>query len=163
VGSGKAFCVTNRPKWVRRTERVIDDQTAPAPGERKYADGAQAHTADQGALRREQQEEAAQAWAGPGFGAMTDAQLKGLVLGAILGGLGGALLFLPLGLIGWGDISLPWRLVMAALCGAFAGGVGGALYLGGREPELEGETRDVDDRPSIGTTLRDPHTDVRGR
>jgi hypothetical protein len=37
------------------------------------------------------------------------------------------------------------------------------MYLGGREPELEGETLDADDRPSIGTTLRDPHTDARGR
>jgi hypothetical protein len=155
--------VTNPSKWVQRTERAIDDHTAPPPRERKYAAGPRAHTADRGALRREQQEEAAQSWAGPGLGAMTDAQVRGLVLGSILGGLCGALLFLPLGFIDWGDISLPWRLGLAALCGAFAGGVGGALYLGGREPELEGETLDADDRPSIGTTLRDPHTDARGR
>jgi hypothetical protein len=148
---------------VQRTEAAIDDHTASPPGERKYAAGPRAHTGDRRALRREQQDEAAQAWAGPGFATMTDAQVKGLVLGAILGGLCGALLFLPLGMIGWGDISLPWRLGLAALCGAFAGGVGGALYLGGRQPELEGETRDVDGRPSVGTTLRDPHTDDRGR
>ncbi|MGH9228029.1 MAG: hypothetical protein ACRD07_04720 [Acidimicrobiales bacterium] len=155
--------MTKRPKWVQRTEEAIDEHTAPSPGERKYAVGPRAHTADRGALRREQQDEVAQAWAGAGLGAMTDAQVKGLVVGAILGGLCGALLFLPLGLIGWAGISLAWRLALAALCGAFAGAVGGALYLGGREPELEGETRDVDDRPSIGTTLRDPHTDPRGR
>ncbi len=148
---------------MERAQEVIDDHTAPPPGERKHAAGPGAHSDDRSALRREQQEEAAQAWAGPGFGAMTDAQVKGLVLGAIVGGLCGALLFLPLGVIGWGDISLPWRLGVAALCGALAGGVAGAVYLGGREPELEGETRDVDDRPSIGTTLRDPHTDARGR
>jgi hypothetical protein len=94
---------------------------------------------------------------------MTDAQVKGLVLAAILGALCGALLFLPLWVIGWGDLSLPWRLGLAALCGAFAGGLGGALYLGGREPELEGETHDVDGRPSMGTTPRHPHTDDRGR
>jgi hypothetical protein len=163
VDGGKALLVTKRPGWVQRTEEVIDDHTAPPTGERKYAAGTRARTTDRDALRREQQDEAAQAWAGPGMGAMTNAQVKGLVLGAILGGLCGALLFLPLGLIGWGDISLPWRLGLAALCGAFAGGVGGAVYLGGREPELEGETQDVDDRPSIGTTLRDPHTDARGR
>jgi hypothetical protein len=155
--------VTNRPRWVQRTEEAIDDHTAPPPGERKYAGGPRAQTADRRTLRREQQDEAAQAWAGPGLGAMTDAQVKGLVVGALLGGLCGALLFLPLGLIGWGDLSLPWRLGLAALCGAFAGGVGGAIYLGGREPELEGETRDVDGRASVGTTLRDPHTDDRGR
>jgi hypothetical protein len=155
--------VKHRPRWVEKTEEVIDDHTAPPPGERKYAEGRSAHTDDQEVLRHEQQEEAAESWAGPGFGAMTDAQLKGLVLGALLGGLCGALLFLPLGLIGWADISLPWRLGLAALCGALGGGTGGALYLGGREPELEGETQNVDDRPSIGTTLRDPHTDERGR
>jgi hypothetical protein len=148
---------------VERTEEVIDDHTAPSAGERKYATGAEAHTADRAALRREQQDETAESWAGPGFGPMTNAQLKGLVVGALVGGVLGALLFLPLGLISWGDLSLPWRLGLAALCGALAGGTGGALYLGGREPELEGETRDVDDRPSIGTTLRDPHTDERGR
>jgi hypothetical protein len=155
--------VKHRPRWVEKTEEVIDDRTAAPPGERKYAEGHEAHTDDQEVLRHEQQEEAAESWAGPGFGPMTDAQLKGLVLGALLGGLCGALLFLPLGLIGWGDISLPWRLGLAALCGALGGGTGGALYLGGREPELEGETQDVDERPSIGTTLRDPHTDERGR
>jgi hypothetical protein len=84
--------VTNRSTWVQRTEEAIDDRTAPAPGERKYAAGPRAKTADR-----------------------------------------------------------------------FAGGVGGALYLAGPEPELEGETLDADDRPSIGTTLRDPHTDARGR
>jgi hypothetical protein len=155
--------VRHRPKWVERTEEVIDDHTAPSPGERKYATGAEAHAADQAALRHEQQEEVAESWAGPGFGPMTDAQLKGLMVGALVGGALGALLFLPLGLIGWGDVALPWRLGLAALCGALAGGTAGALYMGGREPELEGETRDVDDRPSIGTAPRDPHTDDRGR
>src|SRR4030095_1496049 len=105
--------VTTPPRGVHRTEEAIDDHTAPPPGERKYAPGPRAQTADRRTLRREQQDEAAQAWAGPGFGAMTDAQVKGRVLGAILGGLCGALLLLPLGLIGWGDLSLPWRLGLA--------------------------------------------------
>jgi hypothetical protein len=35
--------------------------------------------------------------------------------------------------------------------------------MGGRQPELEGETVDADGRPSVGTTLRDPGTDARGR
>jgi hypothetical protein len=40
--------------------------------------------------------------------------------------------------------------------------MGGALYIGGGEPELEGETPDLDG-PSVGTTLREPHTDDGGR
>ena len=55
------------------------------------------------------------------------------------------------------------RIVVVVLAGALAGGTAGALYLGGREPELEGETLDADGRPSIGTTLRDPRRDDRGR
>jgi len=62
--------VTTRPRWVQRTEEAIDDHTAPPPGERKYAPGPRAQTADRRTLRREQQDEAAQAWAGLGFGAM---------------------------------------------------------------------------------------------
>jgi hypothetical protein len=54
-------------------------------------------------------------------------------------------------------------MLIAAMCGALAGSTALAVYLGGREPELEGEVQDVDDRPSIGTTPRDPRTDRRGR
>ena len=61
------------------------------------------------------------------------------------------------------DFRPDWRLGIAALCGALAGSTALALYMGGREPELEGEMQDADRRPSIGTTLRDPSTDERGR
>jgi hypothetical protein len=150
-----------RPKWVAKTEEAVDEHTAPPPGERKYAHGEAAHTARRGVLRHEQQEEMAKSWYGLGF--MTNAQIKGGLIGAVAGGVIGVVLFLPLGLITWDGVALSWRLGVAALCGALAGSTGLALYLGGREPELEGETQDVDDRPSIGTTLRDPHTDERGR
>jgi hypothetical protein len=153
--------MTRRPKWVSRTEEVIDEHTAPDPGDRKYAAGPDARTTDRGALRHEQQEEIAQSWYGLGF--LSDAQFKGGAIGIGVGGLIGAVLFLPLGLIGWGGVALGWRLGIAALCGALAGSTGLALYLGGREPELEGEMQDVDRRPSIGTSLRDPHSDERGR
>jgi hypothetical protein len=150
-----------RPKWLNQAEEAIDEQTAPPPGERKYSGGGHAHTDQRRVLRHEQQEETTQAWYG--LGLLTDAQLKGGLVGIVLGALVGAVLFLPVGLIEWGDLGLGWRLGIAALCGALAGATACAVYLGGREPELEGETRDVDDRPSIGTTLRDPHTDARGR
>lgn len=153
--------MTRRPKMVAKTEQAIDEHTAPDRGERKYARGAAAETHDRDVLRHEQQEEIAQSWYGLGF--MTDAQWKGGVLGTVLGGLVGALLFLPLALIEWGELGIGWRLAVAALCGALAGSTAMAIYLGGREPELEGEMQDADDRPSIGTTLRDPHSDRRGR
>jgi hypothetical protein len=150
-----------RPTWVERTEEAIDDRTAPAPGDRKYATGPSAATADRGVLRHEQQDEVAQSWLG--LGALTDAQFKGGLAGALVGGAVGALLFLPLGFVEWGGLALGWRMLIAAVCGALAGSTALAVYLGGREPELEGEVRDVGDRPSIGTTPRDPSTDRRGR
>ncbi len=150
-----------RPKWLTQAEAAIDEQTAPPPGERKYAGGARTHTADRQVLRREQQEETTQAWYG--LGLLSDAQLKGGLTGVVLGALVAAVLFLPVGLIQWGNLGLGWRLGITALCGALAGATALGVYLGGREPELEGETQDVYDRPSIGTTLRDPHTDARGR
>jgi hypothetical protein len=153
--------MTHRPDLVEKAEDAIDRRTAPRPGERKYATGARARTTDRDALRREQQDEIAQSWYGLGF--LTDGQFKGGVRGVIAGAVIGAVLFLPLGFIPWSGVALGWRLGIAALCGALAGGTALAIALGGREPELEGEMQDVDGRPSIGTTLRDPHSDARGR
>jgi hypothetical protein len=153
--------MTRRPRWVSRTETAIDERTEPGPGDRKYVRGPAADLADREVLRHEQREEMAQSWLG--FGFLSDAQVKGGLLGIVLGGVVGALVLLPVGLIPWDGLALGWRLAVAALCGALGGSTAAALYLGGREPELEGEMQDVDDRPSIGTTLRDPHTDERGR
>jgi hypothetical protein len=152
--------MTHRPDIVERTEQAIDRRTAPRPGERKYAPAERGPTT-RGELRREQQEEVAESWFGLGF--LTDAQFKGAVMGIVAGAAIGAVLFLPLGLVPWAGLALGWRLGIAALCGAVAGSTALAVYLGGREPELEGEMQDLDDRPSIGTTLRDPRSDPRGR
>lgn len=153
--------MTERPNWVAKSEETVDEHTAPGDGERKYAHGADAHTKDPDVLRHEQQEEIAQSWSG--FGLVTDGQAKGGLVGIVIGAVVGAVLFLPLALIEWGDLGIGWRLGAAALCGALAGSTALAVYMGGRRPELEGETQDVDDGPSIGTTLRDPHSDDRGR
>jgi hypothetical protein len=145
------------PDIVQRAEKALDEHTAPPSGERKYAGGR-----DRGELRAEQQDEAAQSWVGPGMPVMTDAQAKGFAFGTLVGGAIGAVLFLPLALIPWFDPVIA-RIVVVAVAGALAGGTAGALYMGGREPELEGETLDADGRGSVGTTLRDSHTDTRGR
>jgi hypothetical protein len=71
-------------------------------------------------------------------------------------------LLLPVALIPFG-FSLTGRLLMCGIIGALAGGTAGALYFGGRMPELEGETVDADGTPSVGTTPRDSRTDERGR
>ncbi len=87
--------------------------------------------------RREQVDEAAESW--PGLGSITDAQMKGSIAGIVFGAVVGALLFLPFALLPWGGMGVGARTAIAALCGAVAGGVALAVYLGGREPEREGE------------------------
>jgi hypothetical protein len=99
-------------------------------------------------LRREQRDEAARAW--PGLGSVTDAQMKGSLAGMVAGALVGAVVFLPLALIPWSGVALGWRLLLAASCGALAGGVALAVYLGGREPEREGEAVETEGTPDIG-------------
>ncbi|HEY8526604.1 MAG TPA: hypothetical protein VIL48_16665 [Acidimicrobiales bacterium] len=145
------------PDMVRRAEKAVDDRTAPPPGRRKYAAGSRPDE-----LRAEQRDEAAQAWGGPGVPVMTDAQAKGFAVGSIVGGAIGILVLLPVALIPFLDPALA-RVLVVVVIGALAGGTVGALYLGGRAPELEGETLDADGRGSVGTTVRDPHTDGRGR
>jgi hypothetical protein len=143
----------------KRAEHALDEHTEPAHG-RKYAD--RPDERDVAALRAEQQDEAAGSWVGPGVPAMTQGQARGLAFGALVGGLVGAIVFLPLALVPFME-PVGARILLVLVAGALAGGTAGGLYMGGREPELEGETVDADGRPSVGTTLRDPHTDRRGR
>lgn len=147
--------------FVEETERAIDERTAPEHP-RKFADRDEP-TSDPAELRREQHMDSAAAWSGPGIPLMSDAQAKGFLVGSLLGGLIGAIVFLPLGFIPLSGLDLGWRLLVAAIAGALAGGTAGAHYWGGRVPELEGETVDADNRPSVGSTPRDPRTDSRGR
>ena len=144
----------------RRVEDKIDDATAPSGPKygSAHGDGGRAE-----APESEQRREGEQAWAGPGVPASTDGQAKGLVVGSLVGGAIGLALFLPLAFIPIGGLALAGRLIVCAIVGALAGGTAGAMYLGGRVPELQGETLDADGRPSVGSTPRDPHTDARGR
>lgn len=148
-------------KVVDSAEGALDRHTEPAhPPGRKYAPPEGGDDPD--ALREEQAAETAQPVTAGGPPHMTNAQWKGMVLGGLAGGLIGALLFLPVALIPFIDAVIV-RIVVVAIIGWLAGATAGAVYWGGRAPELEGETMDVNGRPSIGTTLRDPHTDERGR
>jgi len=144
-----------------RVERKIDDATEPAAPEYGTAHGDGDDRVD--ALESEQRREGDQAWAGPGVPASTDGQAKGLVIGSLLGGAIGLALLLPLAFIPISGLALGGRLIVCAIAGALAGGTAGAMYFGGRVPELQGETVDADGRPSVGSTPRDPRSDARGR
>ncbi|MBW3574977.1 MAG: hypothetical protein KY450_08940 [Actinobacteria bacterium] len=150
-----------KPRALQEGEDQLDRFTA-APDDRpKYAD-----TSDQGgrteSLESEQRREADDSWAGPAVGVASDAQTKGLFVGSIVGGAIGLVLFLPLALIDFG-LSTIGRLLLVGIVGALVGGTAGTLYLGGRLPELEGETVDADGEASRGSSPRDPSTDARGR
>jgi hypothetical protein len=150
-----------KPHVVGAVEHEIDSHTAPSrPGDRKYAPRDSGDDIE--TLRDEQEDEVAH---GPGSGGafhMTTGQWRGMVLGGAAGAVIGALLLLPLALIPFLDPAAA-RVGLVLLCGAMAGAAAGGVYWGGRAPELEGETMDTDGHPSDGTTLRDAHTDDRGR
>lgn len=142
-----------------RVEKKIDDVTAPS---------GQMHGSAHGddrveSLESEQRREGDQAWAGPGVPASTDGQAKGLLIGSLVGGAIGLVLLLPLAFIPISGLALTGRLIVCAIAGALAGGTAGAMYFGGRVPELQGETVDADGRPSVGSSPRDPRSDARGR
>ena len=150
-----------KPDAVHKAEDKMDRATD--PGDKyKYAQQPD-EQGDVGALEAEQRQESDQVWGGPGVPASTDGQWKGLIIGSLVGGIIGLVVLLPLGFIPIGGLSLVGRLLICGITGAFAGGTAGALYLGGRMPELEGETTDADGRPSVGSTERDPRSDSRGR
>lgn len=151
-----------RTDAIRRAKHVvenrIDEHSVSGSAPRAYE-----HEPSEDQLRTDQQREAQASWAGPGVPLMTEGMAKGMVWGTFVGGAIGAVVgavfsFIPVGDLAWG-----WRLLIFAACGALAGGTAGAVYWGGREPELSGETNDLDGRPQSGTTLRDPRTDDRGR
>lgn len=146
---------------VGRVEPELDRRTEPPrPGDRKYGSRSNGH--DISALRAEQSAETAETVTSGGPPHMTGGQWKGAVLGGVTGAVIGAVIMLPVAAIAFLD-PLAVRILLVTVIGALAGATAGAVYWGGRLPELEGETTDVDGRPSVGTSLRDPHTDERGR
>ena len=145
-----------------RIEKTVDDVTEPEHG-RKFARREDV-SGDPAELRREQRTEMDHAvGGGPGLPTMTQGQAKGLLAGSLIGGAVGAVLFVPIAFIEFGDLAFGWRLLVVLLAGALGGGTAGAIYLMGRVPELEGETVDADGTPSAGSSPQDPHTDDRGR
>lgn len=146
---------------VDRAEEELDRHTEPPyPGGRRHVPRAPGD--DPEALREEQVAETAEPLVSSGPPHMTHGQFRGMVLGGLAGGAIGALVFLPVALVPF-MASATARIVVVLIVGWLAGATAGAVYWGGRTPELEGETTDVNGRPSIGTTPRSRGTDERGR
>lgn len=138
----------NEEKTMPRPEdRLIDRHD-----DRKYA--SEGETANVDDLRREMKRESNDAVGVPGAPVMTRSMGRGLLIGSIVGGALGAILFAPLGLIPVAGLDLGWRLFIAAGCGAVGGGTAGAHYFGGRLPEVEGEMVGPDGRPTIASSER---------
>lgn len=146
---------------IDRAEAELDRHTEPPhPGDRKYAE--KDSGTDVEVLREEQADESAEPLTKAGPPIMTGGQWQGMVVGGLLGGAIGVMVLLPVALIPFVE-SVGLRLLAVVVIGWLAGATAGAIYGGGRTPELEGETVDVDGRPSIGTSPRNHHTDRRGR
>jgi hypothetical protein len=145
---------------LNRAEEEVDRHTEPPhPRDRKHMPHGRT---DRESLHEEQVAEAAQPVTASGPPHMTGGQWKGMVLGGLAGGLVGAVILLPFALIPFMDPA-SGRVLLVVIVGWLAGATAGAVFWGGRTPELEHETVDVDGRPSIGTTMRNPRTDRRGR
>lgn len=72
----------------------------------------------------------------------------GLVAGAVIGAL--------VALVPMGGLAFGTRLWVLALCGAIAGATAGALWGGGRQPELEDEVGNEARAPGLFEVQRDP-------
>jgi hypothetical protein len=151
--------MVQRPKVVGSVEQNLDERTRPDHGRKYAAHGGRPTVRD---LEREQEAETEATLAGPGV-MMTPSMAKGMATGSLIGGLVGAVVLGLIGLIPIVDMAVGWRVLMFAAIGAVAGGTAMAMYMGGRMPELDGEARNSDNSPGVGTTMRDRRTDERGR
>src|SRR5690349_23009479 len=114
-------------------------------------------------LVHDQQEELEHLHSVPAALPLSSGRAHGLWFGALVGGAIGAVVLGLVGLLPYADLAVGWRVLITAIVGALAGGTAGAVYFGGRTPEVERETTDADGSPAIGSSPRDPSTDSRGR
>ena len=138
------------------------DAAAQPEHPRRYA-GSNSPETDPRALAAQTRREVDGVVGGPGLPFMSRPMWNGLVGGSLVGGAIGAIVLLPLAFIPMDDVAIWLRILVVAIIGAVAGGTAGALYWGGRTPELSGESLDADNTPSAGSSLADPHSDARGR
>lgn len=150
-----------RDDFIDRVEDRVDEHlTGEHP--RPYADSDEP-TSSPDELRHEQEREADDVAGPPTLPFMTGSMWRGMVTGALVGMVIGAVIAAPVALIPFFDLEGGTRLVIVLIAGAAGGAAAGAVYGGGRFPELRGESLDADNTPSAGSSLRDPGTDSRGR
>lgn len=125
-------------------ERVVavfrDQRAAEQAAERAKSRGALnvtvgGHNDEVRALVGEMREETSESWAGPSIGIYNAEMARHIPGPTVAAAAIGAIVALPFGFIEWGTVTLLGRLVLAAFCGAVAGGTIGFLlggFLGAR-------------------------------
>ncbi len=110
------------------------------------------------ALARAQQRDTDEVVQGPPLSTapISGPQARGAIAGAVGFGAFGLVIGLLIGLIPMFDLPLGARLGLWALVGAMAGAAAGFVFGGGREPELEGATRDTSTDVTVAVVSDDP-------
>jgi hypothetical protein len=111
------------------------------------------------ALRADQQREYDQAIPGASVGVIAGSQAKGALMWGAIGAVSGAVIGALIGLVPFADLAVGARVGLLAVIGAMAGSAAGAVYGGGRQPEVDGDLRDT----SGDVTVRARTTTAEGR
>ena len=104
-------------------------QAAEAAGAQDVQIGAEADRV--AALRGEMREETEHSWGGPSVGLFTEEMARSASLWSVAGGAIGILVALPFAFVGFENLPLVTRLLVAAFSGALFGGTIGFLAAGG--------------------------------
>lgn len=119
-------------------------------------------SAEVAALRGEMREEMEHTMVGPGnVGPFTKEMSKGVVGGVVIGTVIGVVVCLPLALIEFADVSLPGRLLIAAIVGAFAGATLGFVMGGGLGAKGPGEPLAAERGVTVAVEASDPEEAAR--
>jgi len=138
-------------------------QPQPSPSDRKRTH--RRNDRDGGAAEAALRRDAADVAPGLAVGVVTGPQARGVVAFGAIGLMVGLVVGGIVALIPIADWSYPARLALFGAIGAFGGLIAGAVFGGGREPEIEGDVDnrlEVEGRPGDHQRpqgLRTPHID----
>lgn len=90
------------------------------------------------------------------LGVLAESQIRGALIDGVIWGAVGAVIGVLIGLFPIGGLAIGGRIALWAVVGALAGGAAGAVFGGGREPELEGDLRNVSTDVPIRVKTEDP-------